>query len=165
MAISETKKQYFRDSYAWYKSHGICVECHSERAEPNKARCFECLEKGRLRVEKHRKQNPELAVRAREAAKARYDRLKAAGICTVCGQKSAYKGHGTCYWCMLKKARLQRGYREGTQKHYRERGLCTWCGQEREKGYMLCSACLERLAKAGAKGRAVQREKGQLHQV
>ena len=38
-----------REEYQWYKAHGICVECHHERARPGKTMCEACAEKDNAR--------------------------------------------------------------------------------------------------------------------
>ena len=49
-----SKKQ--KMDYEWYKAHGICVECHHERARPEKTLCEACAEKDNARKrEKYKK--------------------------------------------------------------------------------------------------------------
>lgn len=62
---------YFRETYRWYKSHGICVACHRNPAENGQIRCAACREKN-------------------NACNARYRESRcAAGICYRCGKRPA----------------------------------------------------------------------------
>ena len=41
------EREYVRETYRWYKAHGICVACHHRDAVPGRTMCPECTEKRR----------------------------------------------------------------------------------------------------------------------
>lgn len=71
-----------KGDYEWYKSHGICVNCHKEKAAKGRARCLNCLDyasvyrltyyKGLTDGEKARRNN-------------RRRTLHEMGLCVECG--------------------------------------------------------------------------------
>jgi hypothetical protein len=54
MASSEYAKQYERETYAWLKSHGICVRCRHHDAVKGQVRCPECAAKERDRMRNYK---------------------------------------------------------------------------------------------------------------
>jgi hypothetical protein len=119
-----------KEEYYWYKSHKICVICHSEEAEPGRVRCFECGEKQRLRDLK-RKRDPEERAKQRKKL---IQRKKEQGICVRCSKKATHGVH--CYEHYIYMRRKNREYRTG--KHFDEIGLCRICGEPPAPGKKLC---------------------------
>ena len=72
------------DYYWWYKNHGICTNCHKEKAERGKSLCWMCRLKNLSRERKPltEEQLEEKRKRARE----RYHRMKALHLCPCCGK-------------------------------------------------------------------------------
>lgn len=52
--------EYDRERYAWYKQHGICVDCGTNEAYKGHTRCLECRFKG---TQKRRSIKPETVKR------------------------------------------------------------------------------------------------------
>ena len=51
--------EYARETYRWYKLHGICVKCHTSDAMPDRVMCTDCAECARERSRMYyRKQDP-----------------------------------------------------------------------------------------------------------
>ena len=58
------------DNYWWYKNHGICTNCHAEKAYKGQSLCFDCHLK-RLSREQERRANMSEAEREKERAQRR----------------------------------------------------------------------------------------------
>lgn len=155
--LTEEQKAYHRESYAWYKARGICTDCGKQYSEPNRVKCADCLEKDRLRS-KRRYKNQQYADHSKELAKARYQRLREAGICYTCGKKPVYREYSRCYECYIKNLLGQRRRREASKKYYKEQGLCLRCGGRRAEGFMFCETCLTRCRQSLESGRQTQFE-------
>ena len=41
--MTDKEKEYERERYEWYKSHGICVRCLTEKAKEGHVVCWRCL--------------------------------------------------------------------------------------------------------------------------
>lgn len=73
-----------------------------------------------------------------ERVKARYYRLKAAGICTMCGKVPAVEGKAHCPRCR----ELNRLNGKKWRDENRANGTCMRCGKAPvRKGITLCFAC------------------------
>lgn len=72
----------------WYVMQGFCPTCHKHRAAPGHVTCDVCLE------------------RARDSAKRRKARLKAAGVCVRCGKAPARDGYTMCFACAVKASEI-----------------------------------------------------------
>ena len=110
----EHTRAYKRESYAWYKAHGICPVCHKADIAPGRASCRACLDKQKERYAGR-------AERVKDAAMARYAQLKAAGLCVKCGHAPSEAGRVTCkacaarvaaYMCQRRKRRAMMDYAE-----------------------------------------------------
>lgn len=141
--------EYAAESYKWYKSRGICVQCRKEFAEIGKTMCPLCLEKKNSQRKLGRENNPDVIERDKIAGRERYHRLKNSGICTQCGKKPVYTKNGHkllyCYECWLARKRWNLEHSAARSKHLRECGLCIKCGGERVDGKMVCENCLANL--------------------
>lgn len=145
----------WKHSYYWLKERGICVKCGREYAVPGQIHCEDCREYFRLHSLKYINmpgKREEKIVRD----KARYNRLKEAGICINCGKNKVYTYNGhtytTCYECHIKHTNSSRKCKQKKNKHFDEQGLCVWCGGERKEGYKLCESCYEEIRRRGLKG-------------
>lgn len=87
------KREYWRERYQWYRSHGICFRCYGW-AEPGSAYCKDCKNKERIRL---KKKDPDGSIN-RQRCKERRERLKAEGRCVNCGKK-AVPGQVLCATC------------------------------------------------------------------
>ena len=98
--------------YKKKKDAGICVMCGKTPAAPGRTYCAKCAERWK---KYHYPKTPEAAGRYRETAraynKARYERRKAAGLCTRCG-KPAAPGKTNCEECLQKMRENMRRRRE-----------------------------------------------------
>lgn len=82
------------DNYAWYKSHGICTDCHANDAEKGHNLCTDCRLKALSRSAEYRSRETQekrekRLKRQHEYAVSRYHSLKQAGICVDCGKREA----------------------------------------------------------------------------
>lgn len=135
MPLTEEKKLYKREEYAWYKAHGICTCCHCRDARPGKTTCLDCfLVRSARRIGKTRTPEQKAEDAARHAE--RYARCKANGICISCG-KPASPGKTRCASCRKKNVEQQQ--RRKPPKLWGEIGLCPICGKPPVKGYKLCA--------------------------
>lgn len=85
------------DYYWWYKNHGICTNCHKEKAYKHQSLCLECRLK-RLSREQERRVNMSEVDREKEKARRKiscynlYHKRKESGICVDCGKRTPVKG-------------------------------------------------------------------------
>lgn len=49
----EYDRRYARETYAFYKAHGVCISCHQRDAIKGQVRCPECAAKERERMRNH----------------------------------------------------------------------------------------------------------------
>ena len=54
MTSIEYNRQYARESYTWYKAHGVCVTCHQQDAVKGRVRCPGCAAKARMRMREYK---------------------------------------------------------------------------------------------------------------
>ena len=83
------------EMYYWYKAHGICPYCGVRDPEPGRVSCLQCKRHQKILREK---KDPGGAKRKAYNAERRA-RLKAAGICTDCGNARAVEGRIRCQRC------------------------------------------------------------------
>lgn len=75
---------------------------------------------------------------------ARYLRLKADNRCVGCAEKLAFEDVGECVFCAQCRVE-QHETKVADVALWKEAGLCSSCGRERdEQGYMTCRACRAR---------------------
>lgn len=79
----------------------------------------------------------EILKRKRSYSKERYYRLKAAGLCVLCGNVPPTPGRAHCEAC---RAEL---YKRGVQRRQEaiEQGLCVRCRRPYNGQYRMCMAC------------------------
>ena len=98
--------------YERKKAAGVCVQCGKVQPTPGRTYCAKCAEQ---RKKYYYVPTPETAEQYRETAraynKARYERRKAAGLCTRCGEPAA-PGKTNCENCLRKMRENMRRRRE-----------------------------------------------------
>ena len=100
-----------KEEYAIFKEYKLCPDCGNQ-AMKGGVFCFTCLS-SRSEYEKERRANgyikpAYLDGRHKEQNRARYERLKAAGMCPYCGQRKTTEGYSTCTICRIKRTEYQR---------------------------------------------------------
>ena len=95
------QKAYQRETYRWYRDHGICWKCKTAEAMPMRCYCAACRDQ-KMREYRER---PEIHEQQARSHKARRERLIAAGTCVCCGRRPAMPGFKECGIC--RKARLE----------------------------------------------------------
>lgn len=149
-----TKNERNAQDKIWLKENGICIDCRRKNAEPNRAKCWDCLEKDRLRAEKKRK-NPEYVTNKKELNKIYYKNAEQSGICVRCHKKKAEDGYKTCKECRLKMKKAKR-IRDREKGHMPEdmrnwENICSVCFMIKEyNGHKVCDKCYNRLLKHNA---------------
>ena len=138
-----------RERTAWLKSKGYCVHCGKEKAEPGRTRCLACLGR-QMEYEACCPTTDARRQRRALANKARYDSLKAEGMCVDCGKRPA-EGGVLCPFCRAYRNAAARRRYERTG--WREAGLCPKCGKPPAEGYKLCPEHLAAARDALAKVR------------
>lgn len=154
-----------RESYHWYKAHGICVDCKQEEAAPGKVRCLNCLS---IRAEQIRKRESELTEEElaeknrikREKSQKLRDYRKANGLCDICG-KPVYKNYSKCYEHYIYYKRYETKRRQKKNKGYAELGLCRICGKPTVEGKKFCAEHLEQYREKMKLAQAIRKEKAE----
>lgn len=122
---------YSKDSYYFFKSHGICTRCQKEKALEGHTMCINCLANEVVRESKHTSPSE----RQKQVRKEKYQYRKQNGLCVDCG-KPRYKDSASyCYEHMLYHKRKQREYNATKDKIY---DGCPRCGKPSKSGYKLC---------------------------
>ena len=154
-ACAAAETEATKETYLFYKEHGICTVCHSRASIPGLTRCVDCTLRD---VDARAMQAPTAEQRERQAAtsRARYQALKDAGLCVVCGQRPAADGHTLCLDCSTRRRRKR--IERKPPKKMKTPEQCTWCDNPHMPGKKLCQACYdarikrkEALPKAGLK--------------
>lgn len=57
--------EYGKETYRWYKAHGVCVKCHHRDAMQDSTMCPECAEKNRQTCKEYYN-NPAVKERRKE---------------------------------------------------------------------------------------------------
>lgn len=134
------------DRYYFLKEHHICVRCGQRDAFHNKTMCPECLEKEQKRGRKRYAENREqILQRKRKRDKTLYAKRKAEGLCVRCDHKKATKGV-FCSECYVKERKREIERTEKRKREnggyirdiWKEKGLCTLCGESTLPGKRLC---------------------------
>lgn len=149
--ISKYERERANDTYL--KSRGRCVNCGGIRpAEPGRVKCFECLEKDRIRhmETRHAETLDEREKRLAGLHKcymSRVETRKANGLCTRCGRKLPYSTYFTCPECRLKNRKQKEKYKPEDslpRSMWIEFGKCYLCGNAPLKtGMKICAKCHE----------------------
>ena len=87
-----------RESYAWYKSKGICPRCKTAWCDAGKVYCPDCAKKNYDALKRLGSNS--------QRCKDRRERLKAQGLCVNCGNP-AVKGRVLCSICARKNSEAQ----------------------------------------------------------
>lgn len=152
-----------KETVAWYKSKGYCVECHHKKAAPGKVCCFDCLEKMNEKAIKRyhsltEEQKKEERKKASARNKLRKQKRLEQGLCVACGKKSQWNGLQTCYECTIKRRRQKRLYKEKLRAE--KFGKCKYCESDPIPGKNYCETCYERMKKSAENAREyIDREK------
>lgn len=152
-----------KETVAWYKSKGYCVECHHQKAAPGKVCCFDCLEKMNERAINRyhnlsEEQRKEECRKASERNKLRKQKRREQGLCVRCGKKPQWNGLQTCYECTIKRRRERKRHNEKEQA--KKFGKCKYCDNEPLPGKNYCETCYDRMKQSAANAREhIDREK------
>lgn len=128
---------YSKETYQWYKDHGICVKCKREDAEYGRTKCSECLEKEAEKVRAKRLANPKSQ---KEYTKIRRERLKESGLCVWCGKPLSKYSKCFCVDCRVKNQRNNEKKKTIARSERPSYGMCYRCGERIESG-KLCKKC------------------------
>ena len=96
-----------KESYRWYREHGICPRCKKRFNKPGRVHCEVCLA-DMVRSKDERDpggENRKVYDQDRRA------RLKAKGLCPVCGKRKPAEGRVECAICRQSKWDSQKKYR------------------------------------------------------
>lgn len=156
-----------KQTYEWYKAHGICVKCKKHEAARGHVLCPDCMDRLRknyyARVSKEtEKEHRERNAKAKEYERSLRAKRKAEHRCLNCG-KPAKDGDIYCYECGLQ---VRRKDREKIRRYRAEHpeyepriktdfspGLCSRCNEPALPGYKLCKRHYEATLKGLAIGR------------
>ena len=165
-------KEYSRERYYWYKEHGICVQCGSEKAKPGHIYCSTCLKlhniwnKERYQIiskEKKQKNNPQRKIYSQKLR----DERRAKGLCGYCGGKLADDGHKMCPKCRAKMRNRYERTKKALGRQAREyMGICSSCNRPVVPGYKKCEVHLEITRNAARKASLAamtKRRKDEIH--
>lgn len=156
-----------KQTYEWYKAHGICVKCKKREAARGHVLCPDCMEKQRERYRKQmssmtEEERREWNSQKREYTHTRRANLRKEHLCLNCG-KPAKDGDLYCYECGLrirrKNKEAMRNYRMAHpefEPHIKtdfSPGLCSKCNEPALPGFKLCKRHYEVTLKGLAIGR------------
>ena len=164
-----------KETYQWYKEHGICTSCRKEDAVPGQTRCWRCRANRRdadriryhqRKAEGIRKFNPANI----EAMKRRREERHAQGLCVECGKHPAVSNarYSRCRICLdIESARFREANRKKGALPWELRGngtYCFRCCKPLCHGEKLCPAChavlsaaMKKLNDEGKGGKGFQR--------
>ena len=116
--------QYNKERRIFLKERGICTRCGQNDILPGLTFCSACQEKMR------RKRKPVVLTEAQKERNARlmklrYERLKASGVCVICGKEPAEPGLVRCRNCRLFHNQSNAGHFQHSIK---------WSARERKAG-------------------------------
>lgn len=133
----------YQELYAWYKQMGICPQCGTNKAAPNRVRCEECLAKNAESADKHRKTKhiPNRITYFKDLREQR----KENDLCIWCGKPICSTSTVFCIDCKIKNQRRNDNRKSGIERSERhEYGLCYICGKSAVDGNRLCEDCYKR---------------------
>lgn len=143
LALLQRIMTKYQELYAWYKQAGICPQCGTNKAAPNRVRCEECLAKNAESADKHRKISP--ASSKKEYYKSLREQRKEKGLCIWCGKPICSTSTVYCIDCKIKNQRRNEHRKSGIDRSERkEYGLCYICGKRAVEGKRLCADCYKR---------------------
>ena len=132
-----------RTQYWFYRARSVCTNCGKEDAftMAGRSRCFECNKK---KLSKQRfKRNNDYVVKEDNIkyCRARYWKLKEAGICTRCGKRKTKYGRSRCELC-LGKDRMSYERNKPAGVGYFDETMCRRCKKNPPiDGKKLCENC------------------------
>lgn len=150
--------------YEWLEGMGLCHRCRKEKVAPKRKYCFDCLDK--IQQENALRYDPEYAKAYQKRRKEIYQEKKQKGICIRCNKKATQGMY--CIDCFLKAKRngaktsarrkAERYSRGNAVENRKVAGMCTRCGElltecDKERGYVTCAVCREKLRQYGEIGR------------
>ena len=153
------KREKERERYAWYKSHGICVKCKKEDAEPPYTMCLVCRGD---EAERNRAYNMTHLKQQSEYNRARREKKKKEGICVICGREPASGGRTFCEEGRKKKNLEQRRQYQPVVKPY---GECKYCTQQAVAGFAFCPEHLEQARKRAEHARTRRSESPRIREI
>lgn len=124
---------------------GICPQCGTNKASPNRVRCEECLAK-----------NAETKRRGRRSSnnghKTYIKRLrkqrKEEGKCIWCGKPICSSSTVFCVDCRIKNQRNNEARKSGIARNERKSyGLCYTCGGKLDRDGGICIKCAEKVTR------------------
>lgn len=147
----EEKLQYRRETYAWRKEHGICVECGKEDAYKSSVRCLECKMQKREYSKKSYEQHKADKVymeRRNEKSRALYRKMREQQRCIRCNRPTDNGDKSYCKRCavIVNKHERDRTHALGVlPKDMCGNGVyCAICSKPvEEQGKKLCNRCYE----------------------
>lgn len=150
------KRSRFVERAEYFAKNQRCKRCGAKDAYTivGRSLCYECAEKNRKYSKKHYEKYG-------NGMKARYDRLKAEGICCDCGKRKAEPNRTRCAQCLVKN---NRSAKKTQGKSQRITGYCWLCNKRpTTQGTGLCEVCLprarERIKKAQTAAEAKKMQK------
>lgn len=124
---------------------GICPQCGTNKAAPNRVRCEECLAKNAESADKHRKTSPISTGRKTYIRNLREQR-KENSLCIWCGKPICSASTVFCIECKIKNQRRNDKRKSGIERSERhEYGLCYICGEHSIRGKKLCNKCYKKV--------------------
>ena len=141
------------EEYLWYKDHGICVNCKTNKAVRGQTRCPDCREMQRDAGRKrYQKKQPEIRAYYKDWNKSKYEQRKADGVCVRCGKKPPQAGKLSCTRCLIKQSQYKQNsfQRKGGTPRWlaMDLGLCAVCCKRPTFGrYKLCKVCYDHITK------------------
>lgn len=136
-----TKNQ---ELYAWYKQMGICPQCGTNKAAPNRVRCEECLAKNAENSKKQLEKKTRALVyeKNRLYKKKLTEQRKENGLCIWCRKPICSTSTVFCIDCKIKNQRRNDKRKSGIERSERnEYVLCYICGKRAMDGKKLCEDC------------------------
>lgn len=101
-AYRERRKSQNRERRAWYKEHGICIDCGRVFSDPGRVRCHMCMKRQRASRLTSDPDGSKNMTRKKELREER----KAAGLCIDCGKPNDGV-HARCATCLKKRRESQ----------------------------------------------------------
>lgn len=137
------KMAWSKELYQWYKEKGICVQCGSYKAAPNRVRCEYCLAKSaESSAKKREKQGTEERKKDNENHRIAREKRKLKGICICCGKPQSVSSKCFCIDCRIKNQRRNDRRKNGISRFERKNyNLCYICGKTLDRNGKLCSTC------------------------
>jgi len=133
------------DTYNYYKSLGICVNCRNEEALYGQVCCEICAEKDiKNKTEKIKKLKEsgnydQYKQHRNDLCKIRAKKRREAGLCEYCGKYPPEDGYKRCYKCLIKmRQKLKKRGLKISRSARPSFGMCYICGEPLYKDYKVC---------------------------